>query len=203
MTSNFVISGSGGDNNLRHMDNCPCCGQYIVTQDDVNGWFCFYCDDSNPTSWRCGQCKGSKTHADERSAGIIIFQKDSDTASSISSSNSSPDVGYNSLRGFKTLLLLSKGGKWGFPKGHLNQGETMIQAALRETLEESGLVVDEKEIDLSCPPMVARYRCFRKQKNSRQVDWGFAPWGKQPAAHCTHNTHTAAQQNNRTWKENT
>ncbi|MBP2057740.1 8-oxo-dGTP pyrophosphatase MutT (NUDIX family) [Lactobacillus colini] len=33
-------------------------------------------------------------------------------------------------------------GSWGFPKGHLEQGETNRQAARREVLEEVGLVPD-------------------------------------------------------------
>ena len=37
------------------------------------------------------------------------------------------------------LLRASGGGHWGPPKGHLRSGETEIQAALRETEEESGL----------------------------------------------------------------
>lgn len=42
----------------------------------------------------------------------------------------------------KGSVLLVKGrhsGKWSFPKGHPNQGETEFEAAERETMEETGL----------------------------------------------------------------
>ena len=32
-------------------------------------------------------------------------------------------------------------GYWGFPKGHLEEGETPIQAAIREVQEETGFIV--------------------------------------------------------------
>ena len=37
------------------------------------------------------------------------------------------------------LLLLDFHNNWGFPKGHLEQGETIVQAALREIKEEVGI----------------------------------------------------------------
>lgn len=37
------------------------------------------------------------------------------------------------------LLILDRYGKWGLPKGHLEHGETLEQAALREVKEETGL----------------------------------------------------------------
>ncbi|MDA3961099.1 MAG: NUDIX domain-containing protein [Planctomycetota bacterium] len=39
------------------------------------------------------------------------------------------------------LLQSSKHGEWGFPKGHLDPGETLAQAALRETVEECGIAL--------------------------------------------------------------
>ena len=37
------------------------------------------------------------------------------------------------------LLLLDFHNNWGFPKGHLEQGETIVQASLREIKEEVGI----------------------------------------------------------------
>ena len=46
------------------------------------------------------------------------------------------------------LLIHQKGGDfWGFPKGHVDEGETEFQTALREVKEEVGLdvnIIDEK-----------------------------------------------------------
>lgn len=55
----------------------------------------------------------------EKSAGIVVFYKDED------------QVEY--------LLLHYAAGHWDFAKGHLEEGETNLQAAHRELREESGL----------------------------------------------------------------
>jgi 8-oxo-dGTP pyrophosphatase MutT (NUDIX family) len=39
------------------------------------------------------------------------------------------------------LLRSSKHGEWGFPKGHQDPGETLVQTALRETVEETGIAL--------------------------------------------------------------
>lgn len=63
----------------------------------------------------------------EKSCGCIIFDKASHS---------------------KVLIVYEKGPKfWGFPKGHVEVGETEIQTALREVKEEVGLdvkILDEK-----------------------------------------------------------
>ncbi len=55
----------------------------------------------------------------ETSAGGVVFRRDGD----------------------RTLVLLIRDGhrNWGFPKGHLEQGEAPEAAALREVREETGL----------------------------------------------------------------
>jgi 8-oxo-dGTP pyrophosphatase MutT (NUDIX family) len=39
----------------------------------------------------------------------------------------------------KVLLMQTLGGHWGFAKGHRNNGETPVEAAIRETSEEMGV----------------------------------------------------------------
>ncbi len=43
--------------------------------------------------------------------------------------------------GDKVLLIADLEGNWGFPKGHVNEGETEEETALRETKEETNLDV--------------------------------------------------------------
>ena len=53
-------------------------------------------------------------------------------------------------RGDQVLLAQrSKGGyigRWGFPGGHVERGETVIEAAMRELREETGVVAEPKGI---------------------------------------------------------
>jgi 8-oxo-dGTP pyrophosphatase MutT (NUDIX family) len=46
------------------------------------------------------------------------------------------------------LLQATKHGEWGFPKGHVEPRETLVQAALRECAEESGIAL----VELLGPP---------------------------------------------------
>lgn len=39
------------------------------------------------------------------------------------------------------MLLICRNGRWDLPKGKVESGETLLQAALRETLEETGVKV--------------------------------------------------------------
>ena len=52
----------------------------------------------------------------QRSAGAVLFTR----------------------RGNECVLVRSRTGEWGLPKGHLEAGETEAQAAVREVLEETG-----------------------------------------------------------------
>ena len=71
-----------------------------------------------------------KTKTDEkeyqRVAGFIIFQRTDE--------------------GIKFLLLYKGGTYWNFPKGHFEAGETDLDAALRETYEETGLKKSDLKI---------------------------------------------------------
>ena len=62
----------------------------------------------------------------DKSAGVIVFHRDDN--------------------GCRFLLLLSRLTKrplWEFPKGGVDGGETMVQAALRELREETGLAEED------------------------------------------------------------
>ena len=43
------------------------------------------------------------------------------------------------------MLLIRRNGRWDLPKGKVEPGETLLQAALRETTEETGLQVVNEE----------------------------------------------------------
>lgn len=62
------------------------------------------------------------------------------------------------------LLVQYRDGTWTFPKGHLEPGETPVQTALREVLEETGVTAEE----LDWLP-ATRYTNDRGQ--ARQIEW--------------------------------
>lgn len=58
----------------------------------------------------------------EKSCGAVVFTKDSGC--------------------IKYVIIESKSGLYGFPKGHVEENETERETALREVLEETGLRVE-------------------------------------------------------------
>jgi 8-oxo-dGTP diphosphatase len=46
------------------------------------------------------------------------------------------------------VLLLKKEKTWVFPKGKVKDGENLIQTAIREIYEETGIVVNESKIEI-------------------------------------------------------
>lgn len=68
-------------------------------------------------------------------------------------------VVYRSLGGApRVLLIRDRNDHWGFPKGHLESGETAEEAAIREVREETGLRVETTAARL---PTIDWYFRFR------------------------------------------
>ena len=57
------------------------------------------------------------------------------------------------IKSNKILLIKPKGtpeyGHYSIPKGRVEKGESLIEAAVRETFEETGLLIENKLIDRS------------------------------------------------------
>lgn len=68
------------------------------------------------------------------------------------------------------VLLLNSEGEWVFPKGHVENGETFVQAAIRELKEEAGISVTEKD----CLGQVDEFRFYFDGENAVKVIKVFA-----------------------------
>lgn len=80
--------------------------------------------------------KNNPRSSREITAGIIVFRR-------------TPE-------GPKFLLLYHRGSYWNFPKGHFEQKEKSLDAAIRETYEETGL----RRTDLRIVPNFKTYERF-------------------------------------------
>lgn len=82
----------------------------------------------------------------ERAAGLILFREDS---------------------GQRLYLLIKNrhGGYWGFPKGHVEAGEDVLQAALREVAEE--VRITQVQLILGFRAVV-RYSFFRQKRRVKK-----------------------------------
>jgi ADP-ribose pyrophosphatase YjhB (NUDIX family) len=58
-------------------------------------------------------------------------------------------------------------GTWSIPKGHIEEGEELIEAAYRETLEEIGVKLDFSNIDPD--PIVVEYKKNGSSKVYKQI----------------------------------
>ncbi len=85
---------------------------------------------------------GLDEEPDERSAGFVLYSMDG---------------------GVRKYLLLRHryGGHWGFPKGHIEAGESEVEAALRETCEETGITAVQMIPDFR---RVSRYHFYRVRR---------------------------------------
>lgn len=74
-------------------------------------------------------------------------------------------------------------GYWGFPKGHLEEGEKPLEAALREVSEETGFIVSA-EVD-SKPISETKYTYLWKKQKINKTVWYYKmkvvePFTKEP-----------------------
>lgn len=46
-----------------------------------------------------------------------------------------------------SFLLMKHADRWDLPKGHIDEGETEVECALRELVEETGITADDIELD--------------------------------------------------------
>ena len=69
--------------------------------------------------------------AKELSSGIVVF--------------------FRSKKSIEYLLLKHIQGHWSFPKGHIEEGETLEETAIRETFEETGIAIRAESIIVRTP----------------------------------------------------
>lgn len=90
-----------------------------------------------------------------------------------------------------TVLLLQRGptaswmpGKWNFPTGHIEAGETPVMAAERETLEESGLTVSNLRhvLTLELPTNTVAYFHTTEFEGDPRIDWESSDWAWVPTS---------------------
>lgn len=67
--------------------------------------------------------------------------------------------------GIKFLLLYRRGNYWNFPKGHFEEGENGLKAALRETEEETGI----KESELRLIPNFRTYLHYNFRVGNERI----------------------------------
>ena len=88
----------------------------------------------------------------KRAAGIVVFQK--------------------KLGLIQYLLLRNLRGEWGFPKGGVKGGETLLETARRETREETG--IEELEFQKGFEEQI-QYSCQQNNKKFwKTVDYFLA-----------------------------
>lgn len=79
-----------------------------------------------------------------------------------------------------TMLLILRNGRWDLPKGKVEAGETLLQAALRETQEETGIIVQSFSLSASQP--LKTYHIFNLYGgwHLKQTSWFPMTAEKQP-----------------------
>lgn len=79
------------------------------------------------------------------------------------------------------VLLMKHKSRWDLPKGHADEGETLIQTALRETDEETGISSNQLTVDKEFE-FALEYDVEKKKRGSyRKRTTYFLAWIDQPA----------------------
>ena len=81
----------------------------------------------------------ARRRVDERSAGAVVWRP--------SPAGGAPEI-----------ALIRVGDAWSLPKGNVDAGESVEEAALREVSEETGLPLDALRVDATLPPSEYVYR---------------------------------------------
>lgn len=78
------------------------------------------------------------------------------------------------------VLLMKHKSRWDLPKGHADDGETLMQTALRETEEETGISPDQLSVDKHFE-FALEYDVEKKKRGSyRKRTTYFLAWLDQP-----------------------
>lgn len=102
--------------------------------------------EANPDrSYRNSEPSDNANVKKEITAGVIVYRK--------------------TIEGLKFLLLYHRGQYWNFPKGHVELEEGSLDAAIRETAEETGL----KRADLRIIPGFKEYERFYFKKGKDTI----------------------------------
>lgn len=81
------------------------------------------------------------------------------------------------------MLLIERNGRWDLPKGKVEAGETLVQAAVRETLEETGISATPTA---QAQPVVKTYHIYNLYGgwHLKQTSWyAMSVDGHHPAGH--------------------
>ena len=78
------------------------------------------------------------------------------------------------------LLIKNKAGHWDFPKGHIEEGENIKEAATRELQEETGIEISELEITDKTYYIEYFVRTGKNRIDKKRVDLFLAFMKKRP-----------------------
>lgn len=82
---------------------------------------------------------------------------------------------------YQFLLIQHNAGHWGFPKGHADPGESAVQAACREFLEETGI---SDYVLIEGVSFSEQYPFTRHGRKFEKTVIYFPAWVQSPIVHC-------------------